>query len=810
MATVSTGLQLYDQFSGVLGGVIRSLNMTVSAMADMQDSVDRGFNPSGVDAARAAIQQTEAALGVAADEMERLRQTMEQPIEPPPPPKWVTESVADVFQSTGLERFTQEVGSATRMVQELADAQARTITADMSFLPPNAQADVAMMNARLAQTTERLQESIVEKERLAKTLPPGALGPLNNDLERMRHRISAAIEEQQNLNAAMQRGDLSAVNKAYSRQIKLVQDMEGEIRDNTEAQERFNRSLDAGTGAAGGLLGTIKRLVAAYAVFEGAKRLGEAALGGAMEQQKMLDMFIARTGDTEIGTAMFERFKADALAAGQDVSQSLQSTLSFFSATQSVDQLTQLNKLAQRLSAFDSAGNGIEGAAFALKEALSGDIISLAERFNMSKADIRAFGIDELGKTGDIEGFLVAFDKLLEKQRMGEAAFETMMASPAKQMEIFANNMESQLADAGMAATNALRPLIVTLNQAFQAGKFDAFFNGLSTGLTYVAQILSWLVDGALWLSDTITENWSWIEPILWGIVSALGAYLLVIQVVTVALKVAAAAQAFLNAIMNLNPIILIVTLVAGLIVWLIRLWQTNDKFAAALYRVWNGILGFFDQVPIFFARVGFGVINAFQDMKVKSLEIVDLLINGVISGINWLIDKLNRIPGVSLQAIQEVDFSSRAAAEAEAIRQAGDDAIAQMEAKAATKALEREQKVLEFLDNRAAKRAEEEAKKQDKASPFDLGAWDIDSINSVDEVGRIRDTVDISAEDLRIMRELAEMRSIQNFVSLAPTVQVTHTGDINNGQDISTIVDQITDALETEIASSASAVLEV
>lgn len=86
-----------------------------------------------------------------------------------------------------------------------------------------------------------------------------------------------------------------------------------------------------------------------------------------MEQQKMMDMFVARTGDAEIGTAMFEKFKADALKTGQDVNKSLQSTLSFFSATQNTDQLSKLNNFAQRMNAFDSAGNGIEGAAFALK-----------------------------------------------------------------------------------------------------------------------------------------------------------------------------------------------------------------------------------------------------------------------------------------------------------------------------------------------------------------------------------------------------------------------------------------------------------
>lgn len=55
-------------------------------------------------------------------------------------------------------------------------------------------------------------------------------------------------------------------------------------------------------------------------------------------------------------------------------------------------------------------------------------------------------------------------------------------------------------------------------------------------------------------------------------------------------------------------------------------------------------------------------------------------------------------------------------------------------------------------------------------------------------------------------MRELAEMKNIQNFVSLQPTVSV-QTGDINNGYDIDTIIGRIERSLNDEIASSAEGV---
>jgi len=81
-----------------------------------------------------------------------------------------------------------------------------------------------------------------------------------------------------------------------------------------------------------------------------------------------------------------------------------------------------------------------------------------------------------------------------------------------------------------------------------------------------------------------------------------------------------------------------------------------------------------------------------------------------------------------------------------------------------------------------------------------------IPNVGRVDKVGQIENSVDISSEDLKMMRELAEMKSIQNFVSLTPTVQVT-TGPVNNGADIDTIVARIEQTLEEEIAASAAGV---
>ena len=66
---------------------------------------------------------------------------------------------------------------------------------------------------------------------------------------------------------------------------------------------------------------------------------------------------------------------------------------------------------------------------------------------------------------------------------------------------------------------------------------------------------------------------------------------------------------------------------------------------------------------------VAVSIQNFLGDMKVGVLTVLQGMVNGAIDIINWFIDKLNLIPGVSIEAIQKTTFAATASAENEAAK---------------------------------------------------------------------------------------------------------------------------------------------
>lgn len=274
--------------------------------------------------------------------------------------------------------------------------------------------------------------------------------------------------------------------------------------------------------------------------------------------------------------------------------------------------------------------------------------------------------------------------------------------------------------------------------------------------------------------------------------------------------------------------IVAVIAIFAVLILWIMDLWETNMDFKYGIIKIWNSILNFFDKIPIFFKMVGNGIADAFGWAKVKVLEILQGLANEAIKVINGLIRALNKVPGVSIGLIEELTFATSAAAEEEAAKQARADSLQALKDSAAAKAAERDAKlVADRAADEAAiakKRAEAEAAKQAEQDNQIAGGleeylsqtpeefdWNkymtaldnpIIAGGDLDSVGKIKDDVSITDEDIKLLKDVAATEFVNKYTTLRPEMTVSF-GDVRETADVNKILSVIEDMVEEAYASS-------
>ena len=361
--------------------------------------------------------------------------------------------------------------------------------------------------------------------------------------------------------------------------------------------------------------------------------------------------------------------------------------------------------------------------------------------------------------------------------------------------------------------------------------------------------VLALIGQGAQWIYD----NWSMIAPVFWGLAAAALGYAVALGIQTAATWIAnGAAQAFFTTLLT-NPLFWI-ALAIGVVVAAIYKWvQSVGGLKVAWLICVNAVLTAWDWVKIGFMTgvyfvmnlwnrlqlafytAGVNIQNFMGDMKAGVLTILQNMVNGAIDIINGFINTLNKIPGVSIDAIEKVTFGTTAQMENDAAKQARaadlaayqdqinsqiaerDSALSAMKAEARAATAQRETEIAAAKAESAAAKAESAAAKAESAAAGngstepDWSAYantdpgDIGNVDRVGSVGSIDEDVNIADEDLKFLRDVAEMRYVQNFVTLTPTVAVD--AKISEKVDVDEVVDKIERRLETEFEAAAEGV---
>ncbi len=135
---------------------------------------------------------------------------------------------------------------------------------------------------------------------------------------------------------------------------------------------------------------------------------------------------------------------------------------------------------------------------------------------------------------------------------------------------------------------------------------FTTFFETGLNGVLNFVEGLGGLIDKVVSVLDNFTsfmDILTALSPVIAGVTAALVTFkaaMAISSLISTAVTAfnaykaanegATIAQWLLNAAINANPIMLIVTLIAGLVAAIITLWNTNEDFRNGVIAIWNGI----------------------------------------------------------------------------------------------------------------------------------------------------------------------------------------------------------------------------
>lgn len=879
MATIRTAIELQDNFSGILYGITNAVNMSLSVMEDLNRAMNEPVDTTSIQAAREAInqatiaaQQWEAAMQNV-DAPQTSTPTTPQPSTPQPVPvQWQSDSM-DVFTTSGVERFQQEIQSANNMLNTLNTTQERiaATAAGTDMFPASAVADMNSMQSRLQAIQQRIQQ--IESN-------PMNLGTdtANAELEQLRSQLNQAVQNQEDLNRAMERMDVSAANEAYLRLSSTVSNTERYIRDNTDEQGRFNRAIDEGTQGAGDLMDMIKGAVAAYASVQ--------TIGKVMDLSDQLTSTTARLNLMNDGLQTTqdlqnmiylsaERSRGAYQATADAVSKlGLMAGDAFSSSEEIIAFTEQLNKQ------FTIAGTetaGIEAAMLQLTQAMGSGVLRgeeynsiLEQAPNIIQAiadymEVPKGQLKDMAAEGEITAEIV-------KNAMFAAADETnakFEAMPKTFSQIWTSFQNTALM--------AFQPVLQRLNDVANSEAFQTFINGAIEALSMVAGIVVEIFNLIASVGTMIADNWSWLSPIIYGVAAALLVYygrlmlvrgaelaLAAVQgVVAVAKGILAAAtmlvtgatwaqttaQYGLNAAMYACPIVWIIILIIALIALFYAAVAAVNKFAGTSVSATGIICGVFMVAAAFIGNLFVALINFVIDIFVVLWNFIAAFANffgnvfndpvGAIARLFFdLVDTVLSLLQSLASAIDTI-FGSNLAGAVQGWRDSlggwvdstfgqGEEIMAKLNA---------EDLHLDRFEYSSAWDAgysfgegiDESIANFDPSSLFDTnvpGAGDYADLSGygsdlgglggigsgVDDIagntGAIADSMDITEEDLKYLRDIAEQEAVNRFTTAEISVDMSGMqNNISNGMDLDGVISGLTEGVNEAIDSMAEGV---
>lgn len=497
-----------------------------------------------------------------------------------------------------------------------------------------------------------------------------------------------------------------------------------------------------------------------------------------------------------------------------------------------------MEKYAESLAKLKSGDFGdLEDSGFNFSDAQKAIIGGTATEGQI----VSALGAEYLGLSGDMQAAAVIAQVV--QGRWG-GLYDTMSNMPEGQM-IQLNNSLDQLKET---IGTQLYPYILLFVDTIQNnwGSIGQVIQILATGLGGLLGILAQLMEAAANFASFIIDNWSIIAPIVIGVVASIIVFTVVTQGAAIAQKVAAVAsdvwkiaQTGLQAVMNMNPIGLTIILIIMLIAIIFAVCQAIAKMTGVAGTGFGVLCGVIAAIFATIVNLAIGLVNGILQIVSFLIEpfigIFEWILNVVSGGfdsfggaiasligniISWFLS-LGKVVTKIIDAVFGTDWTSGLNDLQDTVLSWGktDNSIT----------LDRDGLEIDYrMDPETA--FENGVAWGDgvaeKVGDFDLSALlgiespeDLEGISAEDYVldlensgmsdnldniatdtGAISDSMDVTQEDLKYLRDIAEQESINRYTLAEVKIEQTNHNNVSSGMDLDGVVSGLTDAVNEAV----------
>lgn len=665
--------------------------------------------------------------------------------------------------------------------------------------------------------------------RTAIALYDGVTSPLQSMHKAMGVVLNTFESMQQASGRAVDTAAIREAREEWAKAGTAFDAIEENIRNANNEQQKFNNSIRGGNNSANGLLSTIKKIAVAAGGIVGINKVQNISDKLASTKAR-LNLLVDDGGSVDVleqkimasaqrsRSAYFDTASAVAklgLNAGNAFNGDMDQVIAF---------MEQVNKqfVIGGATAQEQSNAMIQLTQAMAAGALRGEELNsiLDGAPGIARAIEKYMGIAEGSiKTVAQEGKVTAE---VVKNAMFAMADETNAkfdSMPKTWAQIWAGMKNKAL--------SMFAPILTKINQIANSTKFQQVTTALINGLAGVANVASSLLDILISVASVIVDNWSWIQPIIMGIVAAMLIYNGVALVTNAIMGIQATAKA-VHAALLACPLTWIILLIIAVIAAIYAACAAVAKFTGIANSGFGVICGGIMVVISFFKNLGLSVANialgiwnalgacvsnigtAFHNVISNVQGWFYNLLSTALTVVAGICEALNKLPfvefdysGITSKASEYAAKSAEAYGNVEEYKSVADafnegmstfdtfqdgwaaDAFASGAAWGDGVA----DKVSGMFDFSAL-----DSMGADSLDAFNLGN-DLDSIygntgDIANNTAATADALDIAEEDLAYLRDIAEREAINRFTTAEIKVEQHNENHISKDADLDGIMD--------------------